>query len=145
MHIHHTLVLESCVVEVEVPERAEGCETRFKEAIKAPEAAAPSPAPPFERAAVLGVVVQLRHALLEQVSDLALLQKGQRQLILGCDKSLIRGRNTKYNKREISEGTERPRDASQEADFWRLRIKVVKFPFQQSPPRLSPFTSGTLT
>lgn len=52
-----------------------------------------SPAPPLEGTTVLGVVVQLRHALLEQVSHLAALQKWQRQLVLSTDKGLV-GENT---------------------------------------------------
>ena len=47
-----------------------------------------SPAPSFEWAAVFGVVVQLSHALLEQVSHLTAFQKGQSQLVLGIDKRL---------------------------------------------------------
>lgn len=53
----------------------------------APVAAA-SPAPPLEGAAVLGVVVELRHPLLEQVAHLAALQVGHGQLVLSVDKSL---------------------------------------------------------
>lgn len=53
-----------------------------------------SPAPPLEGAAVFGVVVELRHALLEQVPHLTALQVGQRQLVLSIDKSL--GRNKTY-------------------------------------------------
>jgi len=47
-----------------------------------------SPAPPLEGAAVLGVVIELRHPLLEQVAHLTALQVGHGQLVLSGDKSL---------------------------------------------------------
>lgn len=49
-----------------------------------------SPAPPLEGTAVLGVVIQLSHALLEKVSHLTALQIRQRQLVLSADKGLVR-------------------------------------------------------
>ena len=47
-----------------------------------------SPASPLEGAAVLGVIVELRHPLLEQVPHLTALQIRHGQLVLGVDKGL---------------------------------------------------------
>lgn len=51
----------------------------------------PSPVPPFEGAAVFGVIIELGHALFKTLPDWTLLQEGQRQLVLLVHKRL-RGR-----------------------------------------------------
>lgn len=47
-----------------------------------------SPAPPLERAAVLGVVIQLSHAFLEQFPDGGAFEEWHSQLVLRVHKVL---------------------------------------------------------
>lgn len=97
LHVHHTLVLEACVVEVKVPGnegRNHICQKVVSRICAPPEErktrlCRASPVAPFEGTAVLGVVVQLGHPLLEQVSHLTALQVGQGQLVLSGDKRLV--------------------------------------------------------
>lgn len=109
-----------------------------------PRSRRPSPAPPFERTAVLGVVVQLRHALLEQVSDLALLQIGQRQLILGCDKSLIRDKKNP-TKQGISMSEELLVTSTKKGRLLVITLGQNVLIPPKVLPRLFPFTNSALT
>lgn len=87
LNVHHTLILKSCVVEVKVPATwteqnhieyislfyHQTVQGQFKtRCLDTVSRRLISPVPPLKGTAVLGVIVQLSHALFEQIPNFAL-------------------------------------------------------------------------